>query len=177
MFTDMDDIFKSQNRILYLHGLESNVNYNKKEWMKSYGEVHFPVMRYADMNDSINYVLEMFKVNPPTHVAGSSMGGFVAYYYSLITNIPCLVFNPALPYRSIEQKVPDISHERKAPLYVFIGGLDTVIKAQDNINFLMSRISGNDIRIQIDYSVGHRIPVKKFCSVFSSFYTYFKHGL
>jgi len=162
----------TENKILHLHGLESGINNEKKKFMEQFGEVIFPKINYKDIPDAVNYILEKYKYNKPSLISGSSFGGFVAYYYSLIENIPCLAFNPALPYRSLEQNIPDISHHRKAPLYVFIGGTDDIIKASDNINFILNNASGNKVKIVTDFATGHRIPLNVFCNTYSEFINY-----
>lgn len=160
---------KSQFKILYLHGLDSQLSEEKNDVLKSYGKILSPSIDYK-INDQIidNLYLE-YKHAGVEVVIGSSFGGFAAYYLSLLLNAHCLIFNPALPYRSFPQNIP-IVKKREKELLTIIGVQDLVIKATDNIRFLLDHQSENEhSRIHVLQDLAHQIPLTVFSREIDNF--------
>lgn len=150
---------KPQFKILYLHGLGTRLSEEKYEVLKAYGEVLFPAIDYQASDQIVNDLYSQYKEEGIDVIIGSSFGGFAAYYLSSLLNTDCLIFNPALPYRSFSQQIPE-ERQRKKKLLTVIGGQDQVIKAADNIHFLLEHQSENEhSRIHVLQDLAHQIPV------------------
>ena len=161
---------KSQYKILYLHGLESRLSEEKQTILKPSGEVLFPDIDYKATDRIIDDLYAQYETKKIDVIIGSSFGGFAAYYLSSMLNAHCLVFNPALPYRSFPQQIPAIPPRVKKLLTV-IGLQDPIIKAADNLHFLMDHQSENEYsRIHVLQDLAHRIPLQIFSSEVDYFF-------
>ena len=150
--------------ILYLHGLESKLNPEKKSILERFGIVIAPDMDY--FNDQNVFDL-LIKNNEQHHfdvVIGSSMGGFMGYYFDNTFQCSALLFNPALPHRPVSQNIPEINPLNGASyLHFALGGQDDVIKANDTLKWLSeNRLPTTDINISIHKQMGHQIPTAIF---------------
>ena len=164
-------------KILYLHGLDSNLSIEKKEVLKPFGNIIAPDLDYRlnpNMLESLfkDYIKQNINV-----IIGSSMGGFAGFYLSKLMQIPALLFNPALPYRtSVLQNIPIINDEHKHLLQIVIGSQDDVILAKDNLDFIFKQLPfKNDFRLHILKDLGHGIPLDIFDNEVNLFFNnYFK---
>ncbi len=153
---------RSQTKILYLHGLESRLSEVKHAVLNSYGEVLFPDIDYKATDQIIQNLHTQYRGEKIDVIIGSSFGGFVGYYLSLLLNTHCLVFNPALPYRSFPQQIPAVP-QREKHLLTVIGLQDPIIKAADNLDFLLNHHSENELsRIHVLQGLAHQIPLQVF---------------
>lgn len=151
-------------KILYLHGLEGHLSDEKRKILEKYANVTSPKLDYRANNEMIQFLVNEYSNKNIDIIIGSSMGGFAGYYVSLIMNKPSLLFNPALPYRtSVKQIIPKTKIIRKKFSHIVIGRQDPIIKAVDNLDFLIKNTSPDDnIRINIINSLEHRIPIEIF---------------
>ena len=76
--------------------------------------------------------------------------------------MPCLLFNPALVYRSVDlaQEKPLDNHILSLS-YVVLGKQDDVINYKDSLDFISQHFKGPK-EIVIDEHMGHRVPVDIF---------------
>lgn len=149
--------------ILYLHGLDSKLSPEKREILEVFGEVIAPDIDYYNNTNTIDLLFNEFKDQSIDVVIGSSMGGFAGYYLSKLINSTSLLFNPALPFRTIEQLVPEIKNDLNNSITIIIGNKDIIINPRDNINYLLNNIDPqNNIRIQIINKLEHQISVDIF---------------
>ncbi|AWG22914.1 hypothetical protein FFWV33_15960 [Flavobacterium faecale] len=150
--------------ILYLHGLESKLSSQKRSVLERFGTVTAPDLDYY-ADPEIFLLLQSFTNSQSFDVViGSSMGGFMGYYFSNTYQIPALLFNPALPYRSVKQNIPtlDCSHSSSL-LHFALGGQDDIIKANDNLKWIAeNRLGRTDIKISIHNQMGHQILLEVF---------------
>ena len=86
--------------ILYFHGLDSSLTFKKRQVMELYGNVTAPTYDYQNPN-VLAGIDRNFKYDENTVLIGSSFGGYLANFFSSKYDIPCLLFNPALAFRSI----------------------------------------------------------------------------
>ena len=150
-------------RILYLHGLDGFLSDDKRAALAKYGEVVGPQIDYRSSEQILNELIAEYQAGNIDVVIGNSLGGLAAYYISLANNIPCLIFNPALPYASVLQNIPDQLPQRRQYLQVVLGRQDDVVKAADNLVFLDNAIDNNlNAAVHILNHIGHRIPIKEF---------------
>lgn len=150
--------------ILYLHGLESKLNPEKRAILERYAAVIAPDLDYYS---DPNVFITLMENNEEHHfdvVMGSSMGGFMGYYISNTIKCPALLFNPALPHRPVTQHTPDLNPLNAAPQLNFaLGGEDQIIKANETLKWLSkNRIAETDFQIFIHNEMGHQIPTTIF---------------
>jgi uncharacterized protein len=150
-------------RILFLHGLESTLSEEKREILSKYGEVIAPAIDYTKNPNIIEDFTTKYKDNVPDLVIGSSLGGFVAFYLANRLRIPALLFNPALPYRSVVQEFPEELEPFEKPVSLVMGQLDPIIKPSDTLTFLREhQLTELPVRTTIRPQLEHRIPVDEF---------------
>lgn len=158
-------------KILYFHGLDGELSPEKNAILSEYGDVTGPHINYrADAN-----IIQTFQTQYSNQgfdvIIGNSMGGFAAYYLSILFNVPALIFNPALPYRSVAQTIPEIKQTRSKFLQVVIGQQDEIIKAEDTLRFLQNALAPKcHSRIHMLNTMAHRVPEDVFAKEVSLFF-------
>lgn len=159
-------------KILYLHGLDSFLNDEKRSILEKHGKVLAPNIDYRENSNIYSLFLEEIKKETIDVVIGSSMGGLVGYYLSHNSKKPSLLFNPALPYQSVLQIVDKNNIEPSPSLkYIVLGKKDIIIKYSDNLDFLNKNIHEDDnIEIKIINKLEHRIPSDIFESEVFNFF-------
>ena len=158
--------------ILYLHGLESKLNPEKRAILERYATVIAPDLDYYS---DPNVFISLMNSNEKQHfdvVMGSSMGGFMGYYVANTLKCPGLLFNPALPHRPVTQDIPGLNPLNAAPQLNFaLGGDDQIIKANDTLQWLSkNRLAETDFQIFIHKEMGHQIPTAIFELEVTRFY-------
>ena len=150
--------------ILYLHGLESKLNPEKRSVLERFGTVIAPDLDYHNNPNVYDLLLKLNEEHNFDLVIGSSMGGFMGYYFANTLNCPALLFNPALPHRPVPQNIPAINPlNTTSLLHVALGGQDDIIKANDNLRWLAeNRLPNTDFKISIHNQMGHQIPLDVF---------------
>ena len=150
-------------KILFLHGLDTELTADKRAVLSQFGEVIAPTIDYRADAHIIKTLEKQYSSSKIDVIIGSSMGGFAAYYLSLILDTPCLTFNPALPYRSVKQEVPSAVSERGKYLQVVLGIQDETIKSKDTMKFLREVLARDThARVHIINQLAHRIPLEIF---------------
>jgi len=150
--------------ILYLHGLESKLSPPKRSVLERFGTVIAPDLDYYNNPNVFEYLLQLNAEHHFDVAIGSSMGGFMSYYFVNTINCPALLFNPALPYRSVPQNIPTLDSLNSSSLLHFaLGGQDDVIKANDNLKWISeNRQPSTDLKISIHNQMGHQILLDVF---------------
>jgi predicted esterase YcpF (UPF0227 family) len=158
--------------ILYLHGLDSNLSNEKKQVLEQFGTIIAPDLDYRVNPNMIETLFNEYANQNIDLIIGSSMGGFAGFYLSKLLQTPALLFNPALPYRtSVLQNIPIIKNEHKHLLQIVIGNQDDIIRAADNLDFIMKLLPlKNDFRLHLISELGHSIPVDIFESEVNLFF-------
>ena len=137
--------------ILYLHGLDSNLSAEKKVILEPFGNSIAPELDYRANPNMIETLFNQYSNQNIDVIIGSSMGGFAGFYLSKLMQIPALLFNPALPYRtSVLQNIPVINDNHNHLLQIVIGNQDDVILAKDNLDFITKLLPlKNNMQFQI----------------------------
>jgi hypothetical protein len=158
--------------ILYLHGLDSNLSDEKKVILEPFGNIIAPDLDYRANPNMIETLHTEYKNQNIDVIIGSSMGGFAGFYLSKLMQIPALLFNPALPYRtSVLQNIPIINKGHNHLLQIVIGNQDDVILAKDNLEFITKLLPlKNDFRLHLLSELGHGIPIAVFESEVNLFF-------
>lgn len=177
-------------KTLYLHGLDSFLSDEKRIILEKYtNNLIAPSIDYRKDPYTIQTLLERYQ-NQKTDekielVIGSSMGGLTAYYLSWFWQIPCLAFNPALPYRSTIQELPALpvsvnneKNPRQKYLRVILGRHDDVINPFDTLPILMSDINEQEpLSIHLRNDLAHQIPFSIFDEELNYFFEKVESGV
>ena len=163
---------KYQYNILYFHGLDSSLSDEKRVLLEQFGRVTGPTYDYRNV-EVLKAIGENFDELPDDTVfIGSSFGGYLANLYSLGLDFPCLLFNPALMFRSVNLYLEEpIPKDITSMSYVVLGKQDDVIKYQDTLDFIKEHFKGPK-EIYIEEHMGHRTPIDIFEKHLKSFFEY-----
>ena len=152
--------FKNKT-ILYLHGLDGELNDKYKDILNELG--------FGYVGLSTNYkkdnVWDIISKMEIDGVIGHSLGGYMAYYLSNYKNIPALLLMPSFDKEDI--KLQEIPNEvKKLPLYkkkiALIGAKDTNVDAKLQEKGLKN-IEVHEEKIDHDMT---NIIFKKYCKIF-----------
>jgi len=148
--------------ILYLHGLKSKLNDQKREVLEEYGKVYAPDIDYSLKHIQPELIIESLKGTEINVVIGSSMGALNSYIISDSIGRPCLLFNPPLSKYVDDNKIR--AHYLKGNSFkqIVLGGIDDVVDPRETLSFLANHIQKEEIDIHIDPKLGHRIPPELF---------------
>lgn len=155
-------------KIAYLHGLESSGKGPKNEWLYAHYHAYDPVIDYKKESIYAN-IRTAVRDFAPDFLVGSSMGGYFSFYLAQELNIPALLFNPALTYRSME---PDMTGKEENPsarpfIRCVFGEQDDLILPQNTRQFLQEYTYQNFD--QTLYPHGHRTPFEVFAKEVTRF--------
>lgn len=149
--------------ILYLHGLDSKLNDEKRAILEKYGTVYAPDLDYYSDSNAIETILELYPGVEINTVIGSSMGGFAGYHVANALNRPALLFNPALKRRSVPQNLPEGENGYNNLKQIVIGQRDDVVVPKDTLQFLADNFNPvTDLQLHLVPRLGHRIPAELF---------------
>lgn len=157
--------------ILYLHGLDSKLSPQKREILERFGKVYAPDLDYYSDSNAVNTILETLPGEEINVVMGSSMGGFAAFHVANILHRPCLLFNPALVRRSVEQHIPQEEEMYNNMKQFVLGQQDEVVDPSETLNFLSKEFHPvTDIHVHLVPRLGHNIPLELFSEEVKSFF-------
>ena len=158
-----------KQKILFLHGLESNNKGDKVDFLKERAEVLAPAINYQDeaLEEKLMYIVENFR---PDFIIGSSMGGYVGLMLANYYDIEAVVFNPAIHSRSIEPKLNRL--EAKDPKFNFqplivLGLEDDVIDPNVSKEIFEDAMFYSDI-VEVE-NMGHRINYDVFVDIYNKY--------
>jgi len=149
------------SKTLYIHGLDGFLSDEKRTILSTYTQVVAPIMDYRANPAAYYDLLSIAKEEKVDVIIGTSMGGCMAYHLSLHLSLPALLFNPALPFRSVGIDLPTQDKIRDTYLRVVIGGQDDIIDAVQNVAWLATHEKG-DMDIRWRNTLGHRISMDVF---------------
>ncbi len=145
-------------KILFLHGLESKLNVDKRKVLEEFGKVLAPDINYSGDNKIIDSLFKKYEDQEIDIIIGSSMGGFTGFYLASKLRVAALLFNPALPYRSVVQEIPDSKASFYKPIHIILGMHDPIIKYSDTKDFLRVNDYEYDVKVSLRTDLEHRIP-------------------
>ena len=157
--------------VLYLHGLESKLSDVKRVVLEKFGTVIAPDMDYKSNSEMYNYLMKTYKNESIDCIIGSSMGGFMGYHIAMHLGCPALLFNPALPIRSLNQNVPqNVVPKENQRFSIVLGSQDETVPAIANLNYFSENLLPTvQFQIKIRPDLAHQIPLEIFeeeCSAF-----------
>lgn len=160
-------------KILYLHGLDSFLQDDRRQVLERYASVQVPVFDYKNTPNLFRTLQEQY--NDVHAIIGSSAGGLVAYYLAQAVQKPCLLFNPALNFRG-EMPIPThFNPSYKEYMRVVIGLQDEIIPAWQSLEIIKQDISEKQrVDIQLINQMKHSYPIHIFENEVHAFFAYLK---
>ena len=153
---------EKQYNIIYYHGMDSFLSDDKRSILEKFGKVSAPTYDYRKPEVLQSIADDFDDPIEDTIVIGSSFGGYLANMFSIAYDVPCLLFNPALPYRSIDLDMDQPFDSAINSLsYFVIGKEDEIIKCEDNLRFIDKFVKGPK-EVMVEYEMAHRVPVELF---------------
>ncbi|GET46704.1 YqiA/YcfP family alpha/beta fold hydrolase [Capnocytophaga felis] len=148
-------------KILYLHGLDSFLQDDRREVLQRYARVFAPVLDYKNTPNLFQALQEEY--HDVDVIIGSSAGGLVTYYLAQALQKPCLLFNPALAFRGEMPIKTDFNRQYNQYMQIVIGLQDEVIPPWQSLELLRSDISENqNIEIHLINKMEHSYPIDIF---------------
>jgi hypothetical protein len=150
--------------ILYLHGLESKLSDVKRAVLEQFGAVIAPDLDYINNPEIFSFMMKACQNESVACIIGSSMGGFMGYYVAMKLDVPALLFNPALPIRSLNQEFPtDLCFKKQQRLSIVLGSQDETVPAVANLKFFSENLHPTvHYGIKIRPDLAHQIPLEVF---------------
>lgn len=148
-------------KILYLHGLDSFLQDDRREVLQNFGDIYAPILNYLNTPNLFEKLLADYKTIDC--VIGSSLGGLVAYYLAQKLQIPALLFNPALPFKNQLPFQTDFNKNYTQFMQVVIGIQDEVIDFQKSLSVLTADFSEKqNAEIHLLNTMKHSYPIEIF---------------
>jgi uncharacterized protein len=159
----------TMSKTLYIHGPDGFLSDEKRAVLSVYTQVVAPLMDYRTNPAAYYDLLSVANEEKIDIIIGTSMGGCMAFHLSLHLGLQALLFNPALPFRSVGIDLPAQDKVRGTYLRVIIGGQDDIIDAVQNVAWLATHEKG-EMDIRWRNMLGHRIPIDVFEEEVSGFF-------
>jgi hypothetical protein len=162
--------------ILYLHGLESKLSDDKRTVLEAFGTVIAPDMDFKSNSEIFDFIMKTYGKEAIDCIIGSSMGGFMGYCVALELGLPALLFNPALPIRSVNQVVPKNNFPKENQRFsIILGSQDEVVPAISNLKYFAENLLPTvHFQIKIRPDLAHQIPLEIFKEECGAFLGYLK---
>jgi hypothetical protein len=149
--------------LLYLHGLNGSLSEEKQAVLNNYFNIFAPVIDYlqADVNSIIDKIIMNNRIDL---VMGTSMGGYIGYHTGRSLNIPCLLFNPAIFYKSVDINFSPVNDYKlfKNLMVIVLGKKDNIIDYNLTYQNLVLDNSIFGINFSIYSELEHRIDLQTF---------------
>ena len=147
-------------KILYIHGLDSQPHPDKLSILEEYGNTPFSLHMDYRKDKAAYWKLRDLAIEAKVEqLIGSSLGGYFAYWLGQELDIPQLLFNPAMPFRSVNVPGVDAIGEEATPSKVVLGAQDDIMPANLNQAFFSSR---DHARVITCSWLGHQIDLETF---------------
>lgn len=148
-------------KILYLHGLNSFLQEDRRAVLEVGAEVFAPELDYLNTPNLFEDLLK--KYHNVDAIVGTSAGGLVAYYLAQRLSTPCLLFNPAITHRHELPFSVEFNKEYNAYIQVVIGVNDEVIPAGQALKmFLGDIVETTQIEIHLINRMQHKFDISIF---------------
>ena len=155
-------------KTLYIHGLESFPVPGKLEIMKKLGlEVTALHLDYMQQHDSYEILKNEAIKNNVEFIVGSSYGGLLGYWLAEDLALPCLLFNPAMTYRTeLKMYIPKVLKLKCPARFVVLGVNDDTVDPLANAKFMKENDRKNILQKVVScHWLGHQIDFDTFESM------------
>lgn len=153
---------------LYIHGLDSFPVPQKIQVLKDAGIEVFALTIDYRKEEKAYQILERYALeNDINFIIGSSFGGYLGFWLSEKLGIPCLLFNPALAFRSIDTSLVPTIEERNCPLRMMVLGImDETVHPNLTLEWLNNFSKGTtEEKIITCHWLAHHIDIHTFESI------------
>ena len=148
-------------KILYLHGLDSFLQDDRRNVLSHYGEIFAPTINYRNAPNLFDELQNQYA--SADVLIGSSLGGLVVYYLAQKLGKPCLLFNPALTHRHEMPFNPQPNPDYAAYMQVVIGLQDSVIAPWESLAILREDMNSlPNVPIHLINTMEHSYPIEIF---------------
>ena len=148
-------------KILYLHGLDSLLQDDRRNVLSHYGEIFAPTINYRNAPNLFDELQNQYA--SADVLIGSSLGGLVVYYLAQKLGKPCLLFNPALTHRHEMPFNPQPNPDYAAYMQVVIGLQDSVIAPWESLAILREDMNSlPNVTIHLINTMEHSYPIEIF---------------
>lgn len=148
-------------KILYLHGLDSFLQDDRRNVLSHYGEIFAPTINYRNAPNLFDELQNQYA--SADVLIGSSLGGLVVYYLAQKLGKPCLLFNPALTHRHEMPFNPQPNPDYAAYMQVVIGLQDSVIASWESLAILREDMNSlPNVTIHLINTMEHSYPIEIF---------------
>ena len=116
--------FMQKNTILYIHGFNGDGIGPRVDALRAaFPDCELSVRDYpADPEEVVEIIKKTIQaINSPLFLVAPSLGGFYAWYFSAMYDLPCFLFNPSLrPFETLDDRgVGDFQTWTKKRTYIF----------------------------------------------------------
>lgn len=148
-------------KILYLHGLDSHLQTDRRSVLEQYGSVEAPTFDYLNTPNLFSMLSSEYQYIDA--IIGSSAGGLIAYYLAQKLQKSCLIFNPALPFRQQMPFSVNFDENYNQFMVIVLGVQDEVISCWENLRILKEDFSSRqNIDIHLINLMKHSYPIEIF---------------
>jgi alpha/beta superfamily hydrolase len=155
-------------KTLYIHGWQSSPNPAKIQILEEAGlEVIAPYIDYEKQQAEVYPgIKKLARDEQVEALIGSSMGGFIGYWLAQELNLPALLFNPALYFKSMQPFIPAIDTDFNPPLFICSGEKDETVLPDLLLKYLDQQHPNSDnLKVISAHWLAHQIDIKTFKSM------------
>lgn len=165
----MNKLTWSPVKILYLHGMDSFLQDDRREILQPYGEIYAPTLHYRNTPNLFQKLEREYAEIQA--IIGSSAGGLIGYYLAQTLKKPCLLFNPALCFRN-EMPIPtQFDPTYRQYMQIAIGLQDQIIDPWASLSIIKEDISDiQNVEIHLINTMEHSYPIELFSNEVSIFF-------
>lgn len=148
--------------ILYLHGLNSSLQADRRKVLEKHAIIHAPLIDYPNEPNAFKNLLKNYQ--NVRAIIGSSAGGLVAYYLAQKLNKPCLIFNPALTHKhALPFSVEPFSPKYTQFMLIVMGLKDEIIPTTNSLSEVLHDLhSETNAEIHLINKMEHSYPIEVF---------------
>ena len=161
---------KYYTKCLYVHGLHSSVNLEKKNILEKYFQNVLALnLNYPQQHDAYDILKNLCKNGAVDFIVGSSFGGYLGFYLSRELQLPSILFNPAL-YFGYQDKpfIKNKSNQSSPFTYFVMGEQDDIIPMTTTTKFIKENsVKDNILTVSCSW-LGHRIDLATFEAMLKS---------
>lgn len=156
-------------KILYLHGMDSHLQDDRRAVLEPYAEVYAPLLDYRNSPDLFSFLQSQYA---DIHaIIGSSAGGLVGYYLAQQMKKPCLLFNPALPFQNELSFETSFNKNYDCYMRIVIGLQDEIISPWQSLSIIKEDFSkSQNAEIQLINQMKHSYPIEIFSKEVAIFF-------
>lgn len=150
-----------------MHGMGARPKTWQLDCLKNAGlEPYALHVDYTKSPDKFEVFKDYIKDNQIEFLVGRSHGGFMGYWLSEETGLPCLLMNPQLSLRADKYTRPKISQRKSSLSCIVLGTNDRLVNADRSLLYIeKDKSSKSTVKIKILDEIGHWLDIDTFTEV------------